>query len=336
MPFSMWRRAGGSDPGRRVRGDFGVHSPTRISSLTGSALSNTPASIPTTRARRIAGHLHPVPRESCSQSVPFGTLERPREWSVMPSVVDLSQTLSLFEETWSPKVVGRMNDYELKVVRMQGEFVWHSHDHTDEVFLVIEGTLLIQLRGTEDVWLRYLLTRPSWQSSWPALRRARRCGALPCRVRAGFGVPHRTSWGAEHRVRGGPTHRGLRRLVGLMSADGDSLSRELSIADERPVTTSSTTRSSSTPSTTRSPSRRRASWCRGPDQWAGDEYTARPTGRVGRSGRGHVQRAPALCGRAETRDGVVSALARAEFGAHAAPCHKGGSVGSPPGRLPER
>jgi len=62
------------------------------------------------------------------------------------SPVDLAQKFSLFTEHWSPKVVARLNDYEIKLVKLQGEFVWHSHDETDELFLVINGELTIQLR----------------------------------------------------------------------------------------------------------------------------------------------------------------------------------------------
>jgi mannose-6-phosphate isomerase-like protein (cupin superfamily) len=60
--------------------------------------------------------------------------------------VDIREKLSLFSEHWSPKVVARLNDYEVKVVKLEGEFVWHTHDDTDELFLVIEGSLTIQLR----------------------------------------------------------------------------------------------------------------------------------------------------------------------------------------------
>ena len=61
-------------------------------------------------------------------------------------VVDLHEKLSLFSDHWSPKVVARMNDYEVKVVKLQGEFTWHTHDDTDELFLVVDGELTIQLR----------------------------------------------------------------------------------------------------------------------------------------------------------------------------------------------
>jgi mannose-6-phosphate isomerase-like protein (cupin superfamily) len=60
--------------------------------------------------------------------------------------LDIAEKLSLFSEHWSPKVVARLNEFEIKVVKLKGEFVWHTHDDTDELFLVIEGALTIQLR----------------------------------------------------------------------------------------------------------------------------------------------------------------------------------------------
>lgn len=62
------------------------------------------------------------------------------------SVVDIAAQLAQVTERWSPKVVARLNDYEIKVVKLEGEFVWHSHTETDELFLVVSGTLTIQLR----------------------------------------------------------------------------------------------------------------------------------------------------------------------------------------------
>jgi mannose-6-phosphate isomerase-like protein (cupin superfamily) len=62
------------------------------------------------------------------------------------AVVDLAEKLSLFSAHWSPKVIARLNDYEIKLVKLKGEFVWHSHEDTDELFLVIDGSLTIQLR----------------------------------------------------------------------------------------------------------------------------------------------------------------------------------------------
>ncbi|HEV2888478.1 MAG TPA: cupin domain-containing protein [Jatrophihabitans sp.] len=60
--------------------------------------------------------------------------------------VDLTEKLSAFSEHWAPKVVARLNDYEVKVVKLRGEFVWHTHDDTDELFLVLDGVLTIRLR----------------------------------------------------------------------------------------------------------------------------------------------------------------------------------------------
>ncbi|HJU98193.1 MAG TPA: cupin domain-containing protein [Jiangellaceae bacterium] len=66
-------------------------------------------------------------------------------------VVDLDERFSLFTERWSPKVVARLNDYEIKIVRMQGEFVWHTHEDTDELFFVLSGELTIRLRDGDVV-----------------------------------------------------------------------------------------------------------------------------------------------------------------------------------------
>jgi mannose-6-phosphate isomerase-like protein (cupin superfamily) len=65
--------------------------------------------------------------------------------------VDLAEKFSLFVEHWSPKVVARLNDYEVKVVKLEGRFVWHTHDDTDELFLVLSGVLTIQLRNGDVV-----------------------------------------------------------------------------------------------------------------------------------------------------------------------------------------
>ena len=62
-----------------------------------------------------------------------------------PQPVNLIQKASLIEQQWSPRVVAEMNDYQFKVVRIEGEFIWHSHPETDEAFLVLEGLLRIDL-----------------------------------------------------------------------------------------------------------------------------------------------------------------------------------------------
>ena len=66
--------------------------------------------------------------------------------------VNLAQKFQLFHETWSPKIVGEINDAYVKLARLKGEFVWHKHDNEDELFLVIKGRLLIKLRQQE-LWL---------------------------------------------------------------------------------------------------------------------------------------------------------------------------------------
>jgi mannose-6-phosphate isomerase-like protein (cupin superfamily) len=63
--------------------------------------------------------------------------------------INLGQKLSLFTEHWSPKIIAQLNDYHFKVVKVQDEFVWHDHPETDEVFLVIDGTLVIHFRDGE-------------------------------------------------------------------------------------------------------------------------------------------------------------------------------------------
>jgi len=63
--------------------------------------------------------------------------------------ITLRQKLGLFSELWTPKVVAELNDYQLKLVKLEGEFVWHSHADTDEVFIVIEGAMRILFRDGE-------------------------------------------------------------------------------------------------------------------------------------------------------------------------------------------
>jgi mannose-6-phosphate isomerase-like protein (cupin superfamily) len=66
-------------------------------------------------------------------------------------VVDLSEQLSSLSQPWSPEVVALLNDYEVKVVKLHGEFVRHSHQDTDELFLVLNGDLTIQMRDGDVV-----------------------------------------------------------------------------------------------------------------------------------------------------------------------------------------
>ncbi|MGV0827554.1 cupin domain-containing protein [Empedobacter brevis] len=61
--------------------------------------------------------------------------------------VTLSEKFSLFSEYWSPKIVGELNGQHVKLVKLNGEFVWHKHDNEDEMFFVIDGTLKIEFRN---------------------------------------------------------------------------------------------------------------------------------------------------------------------------------------------
>lgn len=60
--------------------------------------------------------------------------------------VNLSDKFRLFEEHWSPKIAGEVNDSYVKLVKFQGDFVWHKHDEEDEMFLVVKGAITIRLR----------------------------------------------------------------------------------------------------------------------------------------------------------------------------------------------
>jgi mannose-6-phosphate isomerase-like protein (cupin superfamily) len=63
--------------------------------------------------------------------------------------VNLAQKFSKFQDFWSPKVVGDINDSYVKLVKLKGEFVWHQHETEDELFLVVKGRLLIKLRDQD-------------------------------------------------------------------------------------------------------------------------------------------------------------------------------------------
>ena len=67
--------------------------------------------------------------------------------------INLEEKLTLFDELWTPKIVAKVNATDVRLSKIQGEFVWHHHDDTDELFLVLEGELLLRLRD-RDVRLR--------------------------------------------------------------------------------------------------------------------------------------------------------------------------------------
>ena len=62
------------------------------------------------------------------------------------AAINFKQKLSLFDEHWSPRVIAEMNDYQFKIVKIRGDFVWHDHKDTDEAFIVLQGKLRIDFR----------------------------------------------------------------------------------------------------------------------------------------------------------------------------------------------
>ena len=60
--------------------------------------------------------------------------------------INFGQKFGLFHEQWQPKVIAEMNDYQFKVVKLQGDFIWHDHNDTDETFIVVDGELRIDFR----------------------------------------------------------------------------------------------------------------------------------------------------------------------------------------------
>jgi mannose-6-phosphate isomerase-like protein (cupin superfamily) len=65
--------------------------------------------------------------------------------------VNIAQKFSQFQEPWSPKILGEINDSYVKAVRFEGEFVWHHHDNEDEMFLVVEGRMRMKFRDHEEI-----------------------------------------------------------------------------------------------------------------------------------------------------------------------------------------
>ena len=66
--------------------------------------------------------------------------------SKLKNKINLKEKLLKFSDHWSPKVIAEMNDYQFKLVKIKGDFVWHSHSDTDETFFVIEGEMVISFR----------------------------------------------------------------------------------------------------------------------------------------------------------------------------------------------
>jgi mannose-6-phosphate isomerase-like protein (cupin superfamily) len=64
----------------------------------------------------------------------------------LPRKIDLAERLAAFDDIWAPKIIARYNDNEIRLVKTQGEWVWHKHDETDELFLILEGEFEMAFR----------------------------------------------------------------------------------------------------------------------------------------------------------------------------------------------
>lgn len=71
--------------------------------------------------------------------------------------INLQQKFALFSEHWKPKIVGEINEVAVKIVKIKGEFIWHHHDQDDELFFVLKGRLLMQIReeskDQQNIWV---------------------------------------------------------------------------------------------------------------------------------------------------------------------------------------
>ncbi len=65
--------------------------------------------------------------------------------------VNLTDKFALFEEAWTPKIAGQINDMHVKLAKFRGDFQWHSHEHEDELFLVVKGTMRMAFRDREEI-----------------------------------------------------------------------------------------------------------------------------------------------------------------------------------------
>ncbi|MCB2067058.1 MAG: cupin domain-containing protein [Erythrobacter sp.] len=90
----------------------------------------------------------------------------------MPAAVNLAAKLASFTDHWAPRIVARYNDNEVRLVRVEGEFVWHSHDDSDELFLVLESELEMEFRDrTERLGPGELIVVPRGTEHRPCARK---------------------------------------------------------------------------------------------------------------------------------------------------------------------
>jgi mannose-6-phosphate isomerase-like protein (cupin superfamily) len=95
---------------------------------------------------KVGGGARVFPNKSCRQPHNRGAATYARAMSSdQVRVVNLQEKLGLFDEHWSPRTVAQFNGHDVMVVKVKGEFVWHHHDDTDDLFLVLKGRLTIRL-----------------------------------------------------------------------------------------------------------------------------------------------------------------------------------------------
>lgn len=89
-----------------------------------------------------------------------------------PQMLNLAERLAAFDDVWAPKIVARYNDNEVRLVKTEGEWVWHRHDETDELFIILEGEFDMDFRDrTITVGPGELLVVPRGTEHRPAARR---------------------------------------------------------------------------------------------------------------------------------------------------------------------
>jgi mannose-6-phosphate isomerase-like protein (cupin superfamily) len=68
---------------------------------------------------------------------------------MLPNKINFKNKYTKFTKHWSPRIIAEMNDYQFKLAKIKGEFIWHNHTHTDETFIVLEGSMTIKFRDDE-------------------------------------------------------------------------------------------------------------------------------------------------------------------------------------------
>jgi hypothetical protein len=107
-------------------------------------------------------------------SSPGCTPKRAYKAEKMHTSINSQNKLRLFSDTWSPKIIARINDYHLKLVKIQGQFVWHAHPETDEVFIVLKGAMDIDFRDGKASLIEgeYMWCRREWNTNHTQQRNA--------------------------------------------------------------------------------------------------------------------------------------------------------------------